>query len=853
MGQARDEAGNIWETDAQGNAVRLLQPAGGAPMTFGTPDPTKAQANDRAEAAAARAAAADARAAEAADRAAREWAATHNPDGTKKTTAGGAKPMPDGVAKRYEDAINAFAAYDRALGGFTNEFAGNALTGELENRAQSVLGTGTPGQSQWWADFRTADNQIRNALFGASLTAGEKEAYAATTITPRMAPEQVRANLERRRQLAADVLARRTAFLKTNGYNPEAVDALAGEYVDLVNGKAEQQADKEVDDPAIAAPLKDSGPTDIGPSDLPPANMPGGNEPVMPASGSTRLISHPEIASMVNSLIAGGAGFATVNAALKQRNAAPLSFGDFDRAKKYIQANPGQGYPINATEEVPLSLMQRAAGSAPGAFVAQMADAATAGTVGALAGERGQGALEAMDALHPNASLAGSLIGGVTGAGAAEMGLAARAPAALARFAPRIADTLYGGLSGFNAAEDGQGGTGALIGAGAGLAGGFIGQKAMQGAGSVLRGVADPAVQALREAGIPLTAGQALGGFAKRVEDRATSIPIVGDMINNRRMEGLRAFNTEAMRQAGEPIGATAKNIGEEGVQELLDAAGNAYDTSTAGVTVPFDQQFLSDLAAVTQRANGLPDDLRTRFGKALENRVVPLSDAGQMTGESYQQAVRGLKGYRAETPKPGFEQDYRDALSGAIDSLTGQMTRGGGDQVVEGLGRADSAYRNTKTLQDAVMRAKGGSGSGENFVFTPSQLQAAGQRTAAKYRGDRPFAELADAGQAVLPSRIPDSGTAGRAAQMLAPGGMVGLGAAGGYATGDTGTGAGLGLGATLALMLGGSKGGQRVLTDLLLNRPDALRVAGSALKSNSKLGGGFGAGILTPLLVGP
>ena len=28
MGQARDEAGNVWETDAQGNAIRLLQPAG---------------------------------------------------------------------------------------------------------------------------------------------------------------------------------------------------------------------------------------------------------------------------------------------------------------------------------------------------------------------------------------------------------------------------------------------------------------------------------------------------------------------------------------------------------------------------------------------------------------------------------------------------------------------------------------------------------------------------------------------------------------------------------------------------------------------------------------------------------
>lgn len=41
MGQARDEAGNIWETDAQGNAIRLLQPAAAGPqaITIGGPKP----------------------------------------------------------------------------------------------------------------------------------------------------------------------------------------------------------------------------------------------------------------------------------------------------------------------------------------------------------------------------------------------------------------------------------------------------------------------------------------------------------------------------------------------------------------------------------------------------------------------------------------------------------------------------------------------------------------------------------------------------------------------------------------------------------------------------------------------
>ncbi len=148
----------------------------------------------------------------------------------------GGRVMPQSVATRHEDAVNSFAAYARAIGGFQDDYAGNSWTGDLENRAQSVFGTGTPGQAQWWADFRTTDNQIRNALFGATLTPSEQTAYAQTSISPRMTPEEVRANLTRRHELARDVLTRRTEYLVANGYNPEAVDALAGEYAGLFNG-----------------------------------------------------------------------------------------------------------------------------------------------------------------------------------------------------------------------------------------------------------------------------------------------------------------------------------------------------------------------------------------------------------------------------------------------------------------------------------------------------------------------------------------------------------------------------------------------------------------------------------------
>ena len=88
MGQARDEAGNIWETDAQGNPVRLVQQAGAQQMPAdpsfpyegakAAADPANVQGQN------ARADRALQLAEEKAVRERAEWLATHNPDGSPK-------------------------------------------------------------------------------------------------------------------------------------------------------------------------------------------------------------------------------------------------------------------------------------------------------------------------------------------------------------------------------------------------------------------------------------------------------------------------------------------------------------------------------------------------------------------------------------------------------------------------------------------------------------------------------------------------------------------------------------------------------------------------------------------------
>ena len=88
-----------------------------------------------------------------------------------------------------------------------------------------------------------------------------------------------------------------------------------------------------------------------------------------------------------------------------------------------------------------------------------------------------------------------------------------------------------------------------------------------------------------------------------------------------------------------------------------------------------------------------------------------------------------------------------------------------------EQFNRAKASYRRLSTLADAVNRASETEG-----VFAPSQLGGAAKANAKKFdgsiasaSGNRPFFELQRPAQKVLPSKVPDSGTAGRLALVAA------------------------------------------------------------------------------------
>ncbi len=620
---------------------------------------------------------------------------------------------------------------------------------------------------------------------------------------------------------------------------------------DAEAGKSDQRADNEVPGQANGAPTK-----------------PGARMEV--ASGETRFDNDPRAASMLDSLINATAKLppatakATIDRALKEAGHVPIPLTMLQGARAQMQKTGKAWSGSQVVRKVPLNAFQQLAGSPLGAGAARFANSATAGLVGAVGGEKARGALDAMAAANPGAALAGDIAGGVLGAFGAEAGAAAALGGrGAAWLAPRLADAGFGALTGLNAAQEGEGAMGALTGAGAGLAGGYLGQKAGNAIGSAFRGVQTPAVQLLRDRGVPMTVGQVvgdsgnLGRSVKGVEDALTSVPGVGSIINARRMEGMEGFNRAAFETAGAPAGVPVTATGADGIQQLRDGIGGAYDNALAGTQIDANNNaYLNDLTDLVTAAERIPNvnGASDAAIAALDARMGGAVDAtGMIPGRNFQEAYRGL----ARTGRERANGDYGHEI--------GQVMRQGQDALASALEAqnpgaftafraANSTNRNANVLSDAVNRAK----NAEAELFTPAQLNMADAGSArrlsgpmASAAGDRPFYDLAQAGQAVLPSKLPDSGTATRglvAAGVL--GGLTGSGA--GAAFGDAQTGAGVGLGATLALAVGGSRPAQRALTTILADRPDLMVDVGNALQRNANRFGWTGAGVLTPLTVG-
>lgn len=369
--------------------------------------------------------------------------------------------------------------------------------------------------------------------------------------------------------------------------------------------------------------------------------------------------------------------------------------------------------------------------------------------------------------------------------------------------------------------------------------GDFWSQKAKQAgsgaiAGGVSTGAADVAsrvispkirdsIAKLLSEGVTPTPGQILGGRAQVLEDKLTSVPILGDAISSSRSRGLDEFNRAAYARALDPIGGkTTAPVGREAITDVRGQLGRKYDDLLPFLNFQADKEFSTDVAKLSGMATSMPKPQAQQFQQILRDKVITrLGPKGSMDGEAFKGVESELgqlaKGYKSD---PSFDnRQLGDAISELQVSLRGVLGRSN-PQYAKELKDVNEGYANYTRLRDAASRQ--GSADGK---FTPAQLGAAvrGQDKSVGKRayseGDALMQDLSDAGKNALSSKYPDSGSIGRL--------LMGMGLAGGAAT-ISPMAATAGAAATLPYL----PIGRQLSAALLARRPDVAKPIAEAVR---------------------
>jgi len=285
----------------------------------------------------------------------------------------------------------------------------------------------------------------------------------------------------------------------------------------------------------------------------------------------------------------------------------------------------------------------------------------------------------------------------------------------------------------------------------------FWTNKAMQvgvgaGVGAALGKVVGPqvrpGVRELQAAGVQPTPGQAYGGFINDIEQKLTSVPVVGDMIQGARGRAAQEFSTAVTeKMTGAKTVREAEEIAQRLYNENADkmVAGEATNASFGQrAQVALDDPKLSaesvnvlrsTLADIGQRINSSPvKQIHTELGELQRNY------AKSMTAQD-----RLLARHFGDIRKAFFDGSFIDNFFSEQGTLPNQAVQ-----------QADQIWRNMIPLGKAASRRA-------DELITPRNIEKEVAKQANKVTGRNDPGPLIRAGSDILPNTVPDSGTAGR------------------------------------------------------------------------------------------
>lgn len=363
---------------------------------------------------------------------------------------------------------------------------------------------------------------------------------------------------------------------------------------------------------------------------------------------------------------------------------------------------------------------------------------------------------------------------------------------------------------------------------GAQMGEGAVAGAALGGAGVLAGKALDPAIDAgqklLQKSGVRLTPGQAVGGMAKAVEDRLSTFPLIGDLINSRRVTGILDFNKAVYSKAVKPFGSEGAAVvkaakpGHEGIRVVGDFLSNKYeDALRRSAPSVLDDQFRGGLAKVSEM---VPGTMRDEFLSIVQRNVTgKITPGGTLTPSVAKRAESELgrlaAGYRGSA---NFDQRELGAALRQAQSELRELVARNNPEVAPMIRAADEGWRTLVQMENAgaLVGARDG-------IFTPAQFLSAGVKKSDKSLRDRAFArgeawnqKLAEAAKDVLPNQVPNSGTPERLLTGLALGGGMDF----------VVPGSGMAAGAVGAAYLPGVN---QFITQLLTaNRPRAVKTLG-------------------------
>lgn len=266
-----------------------------------------------------------------------------------------------------------------------------------------------------------------------------------------------------------------------------------------------------------------------------------------------------------------------------------------------------------------------------------------------------------------------------------------------------------------------------------GAIGAGVGHTIAAAARPVLTGIkaTAPGAREMLDQGIPLTPGMMKGGVLQAVEQRLSTVPLLGGSIRARQREAIEAWNRQMLNKVM-PEGAVTA-AGRKGMQEATDAFKQSYEKLWAN-DVPFDLKTMHDdwgqlvthsnRVLPKQAAKDLQDDLVRLF-----QDVVSTTRSGKaLPGQTVSQLDDVLRGKLTAAMRNG------DTTTAALYSIARERMRAQlPAEMNQELSRIDKLYAQWSVIRRAGASAGAARAGG---VFSPAALQAASRgldRTAGK------------------------------------------------------------------------------------------------------------------------